>query len=91
MIQKSIAYHDFIIFNVLIQYSIVLISFSNFKQSIYFLAQNDTTKHGWTPITTATSVLGVQFDSGVAIAADTLTSYGSMACFENNPRILKVK
>jgi len=47
-------------------------------------------QHGWTPITTTTSVLGVVFESGVALAADTLTSYGSMACFQNNPRILTV-
>jgi len=55
-----------------------------------FLAQHDVVQHGWTPITTTTSVLGVVFDSGVALAADTLTSYGSMACFQNNPRILTV-
>ncbi|XP_050422900.1 proteasome subunit beta type-4 [Adelges cooleyi] len=52
--------------------------------------QYDITQHGWTPITTSTSVLGVQFDTGVAVAADVLTSYGSMACFQNNPRILTV-
>ncbi|XP_025195178.1 proteasome subunit beta type-4 [Melanaphis sacchari] len=51
---------------------------------------HDIVQHGWTPITTTTSVLGVVFDSGVALAADTLTSYGSMACFQNNPRILTV-
>ncbi|KAL4112331.1 hypothetical protein QTP88_016141 [Uroleucon formosanum] len=53
-------------------------------------AQHDVVQHGWTPITTTTSVLGVVFESGVALAADTLTSYGSMACFQNNPRILTV-
>lgn len=56
----------------------------------YILVKYDIAKHGWTPITTTTSVLGVVFDSGVALAADTLTSYGSMACFQNNPRLLPV-
>ena len=31
------------------------------------------------PVTTGTSVLGVKFDGGVAIAADMLGSYGSLA------------
>jgi len=42
------------------------------------------------PITTGTSVLGVKFDGGVAIAADTLVSYGSLAKFRNIHRIIKV-
>ena len=42
------------------------------------------------PITTGTSVLGVKFDGGVAIAADTLVSYGSLAKFRNIHRVVKV-
>lgn len=38
-------------------------------------------------ITTGTSVLGLAFDGGVIMAADTLVSYGSMARFRNCERI----
>ena len=39
---------------------------------------------------TGTSVLGVKFNGGVAIAADMLGSYGSMARYRNCSRVLKV-
>uniref|UniRef100_A0A8C4J0Q7 Proteasome subunit beta n=1 Tax=Dromaius novaehollandiae TaxID=8790 RepID=A0A8C4J0Q7_DRONO len=39
---------------------------------------------------TGTSVLGVKFNGGVIIAADTLGSYGSLARFRNLSRLLKV-
>ncbi|KAH9368724.1 hypothetical protein HPB48_004743 [Haemaphysalis longicornis] len=42
------------------------------------------------PMTTATSVLGIKFNGGVMIAADTLGSYGSLARFRDCPRILRV-
>jgi len=42
------------------------------------------------PLVTGTSVLGIQFDGGVMIAADLLGSYGSMAQFRNLPRVFKV-
>ncbi|XP_076354682.1 proteasome subunit beta type-4 [Tachypleus tridentatus] len=42
------------------------------------------------PITTGTSVLGVKFDEGVIIAADTLGSYGSLARFRQCQRLMKV-
>ncbi|XP_013778864.1 proteasome subunit beta type-4-like [Limulus polyphemus] len=42
------------------------------------------------PITTGTSVLGVKFDGGVVIAADTLGSYGSLARFRQCQRLMKV-
>ncbi|XP_046403970.1 proteasome subunit beta type-4 [Ischnura elegans] len=42
------------------------------------------------PITTATSVLGVMYNGGVAIAADILGSYGSLARFRDCPRVMKV-
>lgn len=35
-------------------------------------------------------MIGVKFDSGVLIAADDLVSYGSMARFRNQPRVMKV-
>lgn len=38
-------------------------------------------------ITTGTSVLGLAFEGGVMIAADTLVSYGSMARFRNCERV----
>lgn len=46
--------------------------------------------HYHTPVTTSTSVLGLAFDNGVMIAADTLGSYGSLARFKNISRVLKV-
>uniref|UniRef100_A0A7M4EPU3 Proteasome subunit beta type-4 n=1 Tax=Crocodylus porosus TaxID=8502 RepID=A0A7M4EPU3_CROPO len=42
------------------------------------------------PMVTGTSVLGVRFDGGVVVAADTLGSYGSLARFRNISRIMKV-
>ena len=42
------------------------------------------------PSVTGTSVLGLKFDGGVIIAADTLGSYGSMARFRNLSRVMKV-
>ena len=36
------------------------------------------------------SVIGIQFDGGVMIAADTLGSYGSLARYRNCSRIIKV-
>jgi len=43
-----------------------------------------------TPVTTGTSVLGVRFNGGIVLAADTLASYGSLARFRNCPRLFKV-
>ena len=42
------------------------------------------------PVTTGTSVLGMKFNGGVVIAADTLGSYGSLARFKNLSRIMKI-
>ncbi|KAL7451599.1 hypothetical protein ACHAWC_003423 [Mediolabrus comicus] len=42
------------------------------------------------PITTGTSVLGVKYNGGVMLAADTLCSYGSMAKYKNARRLLPV-
>lgn len=42
------------------------------------------------PITTGSSVIGLKFDGGVIIAADTLVSYGSLARFRNIDRVFKV-
>lgn len=41
-------------------------------------------------ITTGTSVLGIAFEGGVIMAADTLVSYGSMAKFRDCERIMVV-
>jgi len=43
-----------------------------------------------TPVTTGTSVIAVQFNGGVVVAADTLASYGSLARFRNCHRLMKV-
>ncbi|RNA06220.1 proteasome subunit beta type-4 [Brachionus plicatilis] len=42
------------------------------------------------PMVTGTSVLGIQFDGGVLIAADLLGSYGSMAQMRQLQRVFKV-
>ncbi|KAF0300457.1 Proteasome subunit beta type-4 [Amphibalanus amphitrite] len=42
------------------------------------------------PITTGTSVIGLQFDGGVMIAADKLGSYGSLARYQNIGRLMRV-
>ncbi|XP_043599940.1 proteasome subunit beta type-4 isoform X1 [Bombus pyrosoma] len=42
------------------------------------------------PMTTGTSVVGIQFKDGVLIAADILGSYGSLARFRNLERVMKV-
>ena len=39
---------------------------------------------------TGTSVLGIQFNGGVMLAADMIGSYGSMARFRNVSRMFKV-
>lgn len=50
----------------------------------------DPASRSMNPITTGTSVLGIKFDGGVAIAADMLGSYGSLARFPGVPRLSKV-
>ena len=39
---------------------------------------------------TGTSVLGLKFDDGIIIAADTLGSYGSLARYRTVSRLMKV-
>lgn len=50
----------------------------------------NTSKRTLTPYVTGTSVIGVKFDGGVMIAADTLGSYGNMARYKAVPRIIQV-
>ncbi|CAH2056379.1 unnamed protein product, partial [Iphiclides podalirius] len=50
----------------------------------------DFKAHSANPITTTTTVIGLKFDKGCVIAADTLGSYGSLARFRDCPRVLKV-
>lgn len=52
--------------------------------------QTNPSKHSMHPITTGTSVLGIKFDGGVAIAADMLGSYGSLARFPGVSRLTQV-
>lgn len=42
------------------------------------------------PIATGSSVVGVKFNEGVLIAADTLVSYGSLASFRNVDRVFTI-
>ncbi|KAH8278852.1 hypothetical protein KR018_010489 [Drosophila ironensis] len=41
-------------------------------------------------ITTGSSVLGIRFDRGVMIAADTMVSYGSLSRYQNIERVFKI-
>jgi len=59
--------------------------------SVWNFAANDHIRKLTTnPIVTGTSVLGIKFDEGVMICADTLGSYGSMAKYFNCQRVMKV-
>lgn len=55
-----------------------------------YSAEENNRKRTMQPTVTGTSVLGIKFDGGVIIAADTLGSYGSMARFRQVSRITKV-
>jgi len=50
----------------------------------------DPKKATQSPVTTGTSVVGVRFNGGIVLAADTLASYGSLARFRNCQRMFKV-
>ncbi|KAK3760729.1 hypothetical protein RRG08_009364 [Elysia crispata] len=63
--------------------------FYNFPGSQSTSAQNSSQRTLY-PVVTGTSVLGVQFEGGVVMAADMLGSYGSLARFRDCPRLLKV-
>lgn len=51
---------------------------------------NHGKQHTLYPTTTGTSVLGLRFNGGVVLAADTLGSYGGLARYRNCSRIMKV-
>ena len=53
-------------------------------------APMEPTKHTTSPIVTGTTVLGIRYDEGVMLAADTLASYGSLARYKDVRRIQKV-
>lgn len=46
--------------------------------------------HTTQPIVTGTSVLGIKYEDGIMLIADTLGSYGSMAMFKNIERVRKI-
>jgi 20S proteasome subunit beta 7 len=56
---------------------------SNHNTGLYGAGRQHTTR----PIVTGTSVLGIVYDGGVMLAADTLLSYGGMAKQQNIPRL----
>eukprot|EP00123_Amoebidium_parasiticum_P022386 comp8633_c0_seq1/m.3924 comp8633_c0_seq1/g.3924 ORF comp8633_c0_seq1/g.3924 comp8633_c0_seq1/m.3924 type:complete len:237 (-) comp8633_c0_seq1:91-801(-) len=47
-------------------------------------------KHTSSPMVTGTSILGLKYNGGVMIAADTLASYGSLARFRQISRLYQV-
>jgi 20S proteasome subunit beta 7 len=48
-------------------------------------------EHTTRPIVTGTSVLGLKYDGGVMLAADTLCSYGTMAKYKDARRLHSIK
>ncbi|KAH8271419.1 hypothetical protein KR018_009562 [Drosophila ironensis] len=48
------------------------------------------TQHSNAGIVTGASVLGIRYDEGVMVSADTLVSYGNMARFQTIDRVFKV-
>ena len=53
-------------------------------------APSEPTKHTTQPIVTGTTVIGIKYNGGVMLAADTLASYGSLARYKDVRRIKKV-
>ncbi|KAK8405114.1 hypothetical protein O3P69_001594 [Scylla paramamosain] len=52
--------------------------------------QNESRTHTMYPSTSGTSVVGLVYDGGVMVAADSLGSYGSLARFRNVKRLFRV-
>lgn len=55
------------------------------------IASGAPKQHTTRPIVTGTSVLGIVYDGGVLLAADTLLSYGSMAKQQNAVRLRAIE
>ena len=53
-------------------------------------APSEPTKHTTQPIVTGTTVIGIKYNGGVMLAADTLASYGSLARYKDVRRLQKV-
>ena len=56
--------------------------------TIFIMAQ--PTKRTSQPIVTGTTVIGLKYQGGVMLAADTLASYGSLARYKDVRRIKKI-
>lgn len=56
-------------------------------ESLFITSTMAGIQHTTQPIVTGTSVVGLKYDGGVLLAADTLLSYGSMAKSFNTPRL----
>lgn len=63
----------------------IILVMTSLYSNMYGLS--DPTKHTTQPIVTGTSVLGVKFNGGVLLVADTLASYGSLARYKDVRRI----
>jgi len=50
----------------------------------------EPTKHTMQPIVTGATVIGMKYNGGVLVAADTLASYGSQARYKNVCRLKKI-
>jgi 20S proteasome subunit beta 7 len=58
---------------------------------IMFPTAAPSRQHTTRPMVTGTSVLGIVYDGGVLLAADTLLSYGTMAKQQNVPRLKAIE
>lgn len=59
--------------------------------SLSSASSSASNQHTSRPIVTGTSVLGIKYDGGVMLAADTLCSYGTMAKYKDARRIAAVR
>lgn len=65
-------------------------NFPNVPHKNFSLNSDNGKQHYHTPLTTGTSVLGLVFNGGVILAADTAGFYGSMMRFSDCPRIMQI-
>jgi len=68
-------------------------SFYNFPGNLSTTVSSDSDfgkQYASGPITTGTSIIGVQYDKGVIIAGDLLVSYGNLARYHNVDRVFQI-
>lgn len=71
--------------------SIIIVFFLILIMALSLSANASSKERTTRPIVTGTSVLGIKYDGGVMLAADTLCSYGSMAKYKDARRIHAIR